>query len=110
MRKQVRMVDLTPIPEGRYTATEVSQIAAVSLRQLQWWDEKRVLSPEIIDHKRLYTPEEVSTARRIGQLRHAGASLAEVRKALRMQYFRVQRIRTPTVIEGTLIIPAPRKH
>ena len=42
------------IPVDRsYTSSEVSRIAGVSLRQLQWWDERKVVSPQHEGHKRV---------------------------------------------------------
>jgi DNA-binding transcriptional MerR regulator len=50
--------DSTP-PDRTYTSSDVSRIAGVSLRQLQWWDERKVVSPRHEGHKRVYLPEEV---------------------------------------------------
>ena len=45
--------------QERYTSGEVSRIAGVSLRQLQWWDERNVVSPRQEGHRRVYLPHEV---------------------------------------------------
>ena len=42
-----------------FTSTDVARIAAVSLRQLQWWDERKVVSPHHEGHRRVYLAEEV---------------------------------------------------
>src|SRR5579863_5545360 len=34
-----------PPSEESFTSNEVARISGVSLRQLQWWDERRVVSP-----------------------------------------------------------------
>jgi len=40
-------------PEAEsYTSADVAKIAAVSLRQLQWWDERKVVSPRQDGHRR----------------------------------------------------------
>ena len=39
-----------------FTSSDVSRIAQVSLRQLQWWDERKVVSPQHEGHKRVYHP------------------------------------------------------
>ncbi len=37
-----------------YNSTDVAKIAQVSLRQLQWWHERKVVSPRHEGHKRIY--------------------------------------------------------
>ena len=70
--------------DGRtYTSTDVAKIAGVSLRQLQWWDEKKVVSPRHEGHKRIYLPEEVIEITVIAELRRKGFSLQKIRRVLR---------------------------
>jgi len=45
--------------ERTYSSSEVAQVADVSLRQLQWWDERKVVSPRHEGHRRVYFPAEV---------------------------------------------------
>src|SRR5450759_840058 len=66
-----------------YASSEVSDIATVSLRQLQWWDERKVVSPRHEGHKRVYTPEEVVEITVIAELRRKGFSLQKIRRVLR---------------------------
>ncbi len=66
-----------------YTSSEVSDIAGVSLRQLQWWDERKVVSPRHEGHKRVYTAEEVVEITVIAELRRKGFSLQKIRRVLR---------------------------
>ena len=70
-------------PETTYTSSEVSRIAQVSLRQLQWWDERTVVSPRHEGHKRVYHPEEVLEVTVIAELRRKGFSLQKIRRVLR---------------------------
>jgi len=74
--------DLAP-PNRTYTSTEVAKIAQVSLRQLQWWDERKVVSPRHEGHKRIYLPEEVIEITVIAELRRKGFSLQKIRRVLR---------------------------
>src|SRR3979411_3331987 len=62
-----------------FTSTDVAKIAQVSLRQLQWWDERKVVSPQHEGHKRLYLPEEVVGITVIAELRRKGFSLQKIR-------------------------------
>ena len=41
-----------------FSSAEIADIAGVSLRQLQWWDEQKVVSPRHEGHKRVYLAEE----------------------------------------------------
>jgi len=66
-----------------YTSTDVARIAQVSLRQLQWWDERKVVSPRHEGHKRVYLPEEVIEITIIAELRRKGFSLQKIRRVLR---------------------------
>lgn len=66
-----------------FNSSEVSRICGVSLRQLQWWDERNVVSPRQDGHKRVYMPEEVVEISVIAELRRKGFSLQKIRRVLR---------------------------
>src|SRR5579885_1472241 len=72
-----------PIPERTYSSSEVAQVANVSLRQLQWWDERKVVSPRHEGHRRVYGPGEVIEITVIAELRRKGFSLQKIRRVLR---------------------------
>jgi DNA-binding transcriptional MerR regulator len=74
--------DLVP-GQRTYTSTDVARIAQVSLRQLQWWDERKVVSPRHEGHKRVYLAEEVIEITVIAELRRKGFSLQKIRRVLR---------------------------
>jgi DNA-binding transcriptional MerR regulator len=66
-----------------YNSSEVARICSVSLRQLQWWDERSVVSPRQNGHKRVYMKEEVVEISVIAELRRKGFSLQKIRRVLR---------------------------
>ncbi len=66
-----------------FSSIDVSRIAEVSLRQLQWWDERKVVSPHHEGHKRVYTSEEVIEITVIAELRRKGFSLQKIRRVLK---------------------------
>ncbi|HUA87041.1 MAG TPA: MerR family transcriptional regulator [Bryobacteraceae bacterium] len=78
-----------PVPAGvqmqdrTYSSTEVATVASVSLRQLQWWDERKVVSPRHEGHRRVYFPAEVIEITVIAELRRKGFSLQKIRRVLR---------------------------
>ena len=66
-----------------YNSSDVARICGVSLRQLQWWDERSVVSPRQDGHKRIYMAEEVVEISVIAELRRKGFSLQKIRRVLR---------------------------
>lgn len=73
-----------PAPgERTFSSADVSRLSGVSLRQLQWWDEQRVVSPRHEGHKRIYLTEEVVEVSVIAELRRKGFSLQKIRRVLR---------------------------
>jgi len=66
-----------------YNSSDVARICGVSLRQLQWWDERNVVSPRQDGHKRIYMPEEVVEISVIAELRRKGFSLQKIRRVLK---------------------------
>src|SRR5215210_489687 len=83
MYKTKKLRPETAPPERTFTSSDVSRIAQVSLRQLQWWDERKVVSPRHEGHKRVYHPEEVIEVTVIAELRRKGFSLQKIRRVLR---------------------------
>ena len=73
----------SPPPQEGYTSAEVAKMCGVSLRQLQWWDERSVVSPRQDGHKRIYLPHEVVEISVIAELRRKGFSLQKIRRVLR---------------------------
>jgi DNA-binding transcriptional MerR regulator len=81
--KKTRLETSVPTTERTYASSEVARIAQVSLRQLQWWDERKVVSPRHASHKRIYLREEVVEITVIAELRRKGFSLQKIRRVLR---------------------------
>ncbi|MGI9069837.1 MAG: MerR family transcriptional regulator [Bryobacteraceae bacterium] len=75
--------DFSP-PSRTYTTREVAEMTQVKVRNLQYWDEQRVVSPQQAGHRRMYLPEEVVEIAVIAELRKKGFSLREIRKLLRL--------------------------
>jgi DNA-binding transcriptional MerR regulator len=67
----------------QYTSGDVARIADVSLRQLQWWDERSVVSPRQEGHRRVYREQEVVEVSVIAELRRKGFSLQKIRRVLK---------------------------
>lgn len=69
--------------EERITSREVIELTGITPRQLQWWDERHIVSPIREGHRRLYSMEDLAEVAVICQLRRKGFSLQRVRKVMR---------------------------
>src|SRR6266481_3600771 len=67
----------------RFTSREVVALTGITPRQLQWWDERRIVVPAREGRRRLYSMEDLAEIAVICQLRHRGFSLQRVRKVMR---------------------------
>jgi len=83
MFKTKKDLSVAPADQERFTSGDVARIADVSLRQLQWWDERNVVSPRQEGHRRVYLPQEVVEVSVIAELRRKGFSLQKIRRVLR---------------------------
>ena len=68
---------------NRFTSREVIEFTGITPRQLQWWDERGVVSPAREGHRRLYSMEDLAEVAVICELRRKGFSLQRVRKVMR---------------------------
>jgi len=69
--------------DERFTSAEVVALTGITLRQLQWWDERRIVVPERQGHRRLYTMTNLTEVAIICELRRRGFPLQRVRKVMR---------------------------
>ncbi len=58
-------------------------MTGVTARQLQWWDERGVVRPERVGHRRIYSMQNLAEIRVISELRRKGFPLQKVRKVMR---------------------------
>lgn len=83
MLKQKKTRPEIPADVETFSSLDVSKMTGVSLRQLQWWDEQGVVTPQQRGHKRLYQIHEVVEVSVITELRRKGISLQKIRRVLR---------------------------
>ena len=67
----------------RFSSHDVIAMTGVTARQLQWWDERGVVKPERVGHRRLYSMQNLTEMAVICELRRKGFSLQGVRKVMR---------------------------
>ena len=66
-----------------FTSQDVIAFTGATPRQLQWWDERGVVKPDRVGHRRLYSLKHLTEVAVICQLRRKGFSLQSVRRVLR---------------------------
>ena len=66
-----------------FTSKQVVAFTGISPRQLQWWDEQGIVSPQRQGRQRLYSLDDLAEVSIIWELRRKGFSLQRVRKVLR---------------------------
>ena len=66
-----------------FTSRDVVSLTGITPRQLQWWDERRIVVPSRQGHRRLYSMEDLAEVAVICELRQRGFSLQRVRKVMR---------------------------
>ena len=67
-----------------FSTREVLDLTGVTARQLQWWDERRIVVPERHGRNRVYSATDLTDILVIEQLRQRSISLAQVRRVLRL--------------------------
>lgn len=69
--------------EDGFSTREVQRLTGTTARQLQWWDEKRIIVPTRNGRNRLYSAEDLVEIHVIEELRRRHISLTAVRRVLR---------------------------
>src|SRR6266705_710272 len=69
--------------QNLFTSRDVIALTGITARQLQWWDERRIVVPARQGHRRLYSMEDLAEVAVICELRRKGFSLQRVRKVMR---------------------------
>ena len=76
--------DKGPLGERVFLSADVARLSGISLRQLQWWDERKLVSPRKEGHRRVYVPEQVLEILTMAVLRRKGVTLQKIRRILRL--------------------------
>lgn len=73
------------------SSSVVATIANVSLRQLQWWDVRGIVSPRHEGHRRIYDELDAVQIKVVGELRARGVPLRRAAQVVRF----LSRLRQP---------------
>ena len=66
----------------QFSTNDVIVLTGLTGRQLQWWDERGLVTPARQGHRRIYNWDQLVTAAVICQLRRRGSSLQRVRRVI----------------------------
>ncbi len=69
--------------EQRFTSSQVVGLTGITPRQLQWWDERGIVTPQRDGRRRLYTLDDVTEIAVICALRRKGFPLQRVRSIMK---------------------------
>jgi DNA-binding transcriptional MerR regulator len=76
-------LETSGLPKEFFSTSEVVELTGVTARQLQWWDERRIVVPAREKRNRVYSATDLVDILVIEQLRQRRISLAQVRRVLR---------------------------
>ncbi len=85
--------------KDRFSTREVLELTGITARQLQWWDERKVVVPCREGRRRIYSGADLIDILTIEQLRRRKISLQQVRRVLRFLRTRL-RARFADLVEG----------
>jgi len=71
------------VQQREFSSSDVCRMAGVTLRQLQWWDERGIFSPQQEGRRRLYESSGAIAMMVIAELRRKGVSLQKIRRLTR---------------------------
>lgn len=78
------ILDSPETEQKMYRTPELVAACEVSSRELQWWDENRIIQPAHVGHHREYTEWEAIEVALVKHMRSRGVSLQTIRKVLSM--------------------------
>lgn len=68
------------MPQAIYSTAQVARVTGVTLRQLQWWDERKLLKAPQVKHSRQYSEREMFAAALFRDLKERGFSIQVIRR------------------------------
>src|SRR5947199_9832842 len=87
--------------QNLFTSRDVIALTGITARQLQWWDERRIVVPARQGHRRLYSMEDLAEIAVICELQRRRFSLQRVRKVMRFLQREFSKRLAETVSDAT---------
>lgn len=95
-----RAAELKVVPQ-EFTSSDVVQLTGITPRQLQWWDERRIVVPQRRGRNRAYTLDDLAEVAVICELRRKGFPLQRVRQVMRYLQRELGKRLVETVTSGS---------
>jgi DNA-binding transcriptional MerR regulator len=90
-----------PLAASEFSSLEVIDLTGITPRQLQWWDERKIVVPERQGRNRVYSLDDLAEVAVICELRRKGFSLQRVRQVMRYLQRELGRRLVETVTSGS---------
>lgn len=87
--------------EQNFTSSEVMELTGITARQLQWWDERKIVVPRRRGRNRVYSLDDLAEVAVICELRRKGFSLQRVRQVMRYLQRELGKRLVETVTSGS---------
>jgi DNA-binding transcriptional MerR regulator len=84
-----------------FTSADVIDLTGITARQLQWWDERKIVVPQRRGRNRVYSVEDLAEVAVICELRNKGFSLQRVRQVMRYLQRELGKRLVETVTSGS---------
>src|SRR3954464_7760292 len=84
-----------------FTSAEVIELTDITARQLQWWDERKIVVPQRHGRNRVYSLDDLAEVAVICELRRKRFSLQRVRQAMRYLQRELGKRLVETVTSGS---------
>ena len=75
--------DVRSLEGQEFTSADVIELTGITARQLQWWDERKIVVPQRRGRNRVYSVDDLAEVAVICELRNKGFSLQRVRQVMR---------------------------
>ncbi|HVH85903.1 MAG TPA: MerR family transcriptional regulator [Terriglobales bacterium] len=89
------------VPQQDFTSADVMELTGITARQLQWWDERKIVVPQRRGRNRVYSLDDLAEVAVICELRRKSFSLQRVRQVMRYLQRELGKRLVETVTSGS---------
>src|SRR5437763_8696157 len=93
--------DVRSLEGQEFTSADVIELTGITARQLQWWDERKIVVPKRHGRNRAYSLDDLAEVAVICELRNKGFSLQRVRQVMRYLQRELGKRLVETVTSGS---------
>src|SRR5437763_7832444 len=93
--------DVRSLEGQEFTSADVIELTGITARQLQWWDERKIVVPQRRGRNRVYSLDDLAEVAVICELRRKGFSLQRVRQVMRYLQRELGKRLVETVTSGS---------